>query len=237
VGRRRGGAGPRLTDMQRKYLLRLQEHGTLGPEWPGSGKQIAEALVRKGLADWEDTDEEVLVHLRHFARAKGIACGVPNDAAVDVTTAPGNLVRPVTCPRCLEAIDKPAPVDPARSFLAHFAKTDGWIGCDLDGTLAVNDRPWPEIGEAVPAMLARVRAWVEAGVEVRIFTARAGEGPERVREVEAWLVRNGLPPLRVTDRKDSRMFQLWDDRAVRVEKDTGRILGPEPTEHRGMRRS
>jgi hypothetical protein len=50
----------------------------------------------------------------------------------------------------------------------------GWIGVDLDGTLAKYDG-WkgPEhIGEPVPAMVARVKAWLKARREVRIFTAR-----------------------------------------------------------------
>ncbi len=50
----------------------------------------------------------------------------------------------------------------------------GWIGVDLDGTLAHYDG-WagPEsIGEPIPLMMARVREWLALGREVRIFTAR-----------------------------------------------------------------
>jgi hypothetical protein len=56
----------------------------------------------------------------------------------------------------------------------------GWIGVDLDGTLA--DHYWPEkgpfeadrIGDPIPLMVARVKDWIAKGVEVRIFTARVG---------------------------------------------------------------
>lgn len=51
----------------------------------------------------------------------------------------------------------------------------GWIGVDLDGTLAVY-RGWNggEIGEPVPAMVERVKRWLAEGQDVRIFTARVG---------------------------------------------------------------
>lgn len=110
-------------------------------------------------------------------------------------------------------------------------KPAGWIGVDLDGTLARNDQPFPEIGEPVPAMVARVRAWVDAGIEVRIVTARASGGEFAAAHVRRWLAAHGLPILPITAWKDDFMFQLWDDRAVRVERDTGRILGPDPEPH------
>ena len=52
--------------------------------------------------------------------------------------------------------------------------TSGWIGVDLDGTLAYYDewRGALHIGEPIPAMLERVRRWLDEGKDVRIFTAR-----------------------------------------------------------------
>lgn len=98
-----------------------------------------------------------------------------------------------------------------------------WIGVDLDGTLAKRNggigRP---IGDPVPAMVARVKGWTEAGREVRVFTVRAYTKTERER-VEKWLKDHGLPKLKVTNIKDPGMAELWDDRAVRVEVDTGEI--------------
>lgn len=47
----------------------------------------------------------------------------------------------------------------------------GWIGVDLDGTLAHYDK-WigPEhIGEPIAPMVDRVRAWLGQGIEVRIL--------------------------------------------------------------------
>jgi hypothetical protein len=55
---------------------------------------------------------------------------------------------------------------------------NGWIGVDLDGTLAHYDG-WVNtfhIGDPVPLMAARVRQWLENGEDVRIFTARVDGG-------------------------------------------------------------
>lgn len=103
----------------------------------------------------------------------------------------------------------------------------GWIGVDLDGTLAEH-HGWkgPEIiGAPVPAMLERVKGWLDEGIEVRIFTARISRPAERgiaTRAIADWCERNGLPRLPVTNAKDFRMIELWDDRAVRVETNVGR---------------
>ena len=50
----------------------------------------------------------------------------------------------------------------------------GWIGVDLDGTLAHYDEfEGPAvIGRPVGKMIDRVRPWIERGTDVRIFTAR-----------------------------------------------------------------
>ena len=54
----------------------------------------------------------------------------------------------------------------------------GWIGVDLDGTLA-EYAGWvseEHIGHPVPMMLERVKAWLAEGKDVRIFTARVDDG-------------------------------------------------------------
>ena len=50
----------------------------------------------------------------------------------------------------------------------------GWIGVDLDGTLATFDASDPDVvGPPIPAMVQRVKRWLQEGREVRIVTARA----------------------------------------------------------------
>ena len=109
-----------------------------------------------------------------------------------------------------------APETPSES------KRKGWIGVDLDGTLAHYDGWYgpAHIGDPIESMLERVRRWLAEGYEVRIFTARASV-PEYVPFVEIWLEQNGLPPLKVTNVKDFGMVSLWDDRCVEVISNKG----------------
>jgi hypothetical protein len=105
----------------------------------------------------------------------------------------------------------------------------GWIGVDLDGTLALYDgwKGIEHIGEPVPAMLERVLRWIGEGREVRIFTARCAT-PGAFTYVAQWLHRHGLGGLQITNIKDMHMDELWDDRCVQVEPNTGRATCPSP---------
>lgn len=103
----------------------------------------------------------------------------------------------------------------------------GWIGVDLDGTLAKcepNKSP-RHIGDPVPQMLKRVRHWINTGRTVKIFTARAGDPHDEI-SIHQWCVRHGLPKLEITNRKDHKMLALWDDRAVGVVRNTGLPILP-----------
>ena len=112
----------------------------------------------------------------------------------------------------------------------------GWIGVDLDGTLALTCSNTREIGAPIAPMLARVHDWLDQGIEVRIVTARVGasgvvlrdgtvddqRNAERQRAlIDAWCVEHVGQSLPITASKDIRMLELWDDRAVQVEKDKG----------------
>lgn len=112
----------------------------------------------------------------------------------------------------------------------------GWIGVDLDGTLALYDhwRGDEFIGDPIRPMVNRVKAWIAEGIEVRIVTARVfhpyyGDGahdePMPVREVrkaiEDWCVLHIGMKLKITCMKDYGMIELWDDRAIRVKTNTG----------------
>lgn len=104
----------------------------------------------------------------------------------------------------------------------------GWIGVDLDGTLAHYDG-WKgpdHIGDPIPAMLERVKGWLAKGIEVRIFTARACVA-EQVAPIYQWLEKHGLGRLEITNVKDFSMVELWDDRCVQVVPNTGQPVGEE----------
>jgi FMN phosphatase YigB (HAD superfamily) len=109
----------------------------------------------------------------------------------------------------------------------------GWIGVDLDGTLAKYEG-WigPEhIGEPIPAMVARVKEWLAQGYEVRIFTARVycpigdhlrhAEATTARDAIQEWTQKHLGKRLAVTNVKDFAMVELWDDRAYRVVPNTG----------------
>lgn len=104
----------------------------------------------------------------------------------------------------------------------------GHILVDLDGTFA-EYHGWAgadQIGEPIPAMLARVKAWLDQGIDVRIFTARACV-PEQIPPIEAWCLKHLGRKLPVTCQKDFSTICIYDDRARQVEMNTGRVIGEE----------
>ena len=107
----------------------------------------------------------------------------------------------------------------------------GWIGCDLDGTLAFYDE-WHgvnHIGDPIPEMQKRVKEWIANNQEVRIFTARVAlSNPNRLEArsaIQQWCLEHFGVKLRVTAEKDFDMIELWDDRCICVERNTGKIIG------------
>lgn len=118
----------------------------------------------------------------------------------------------------------------------------GWIGVDLDSTLAHFDR-WrgiAHIGAPIAPMVERVKRTIEDGVTVKLFTARVAPPPscataerraEHIFEMRlfhvAWAkfcAENGLPVLEVTCQKDFKMIELWDDRVKQVVPNAGVLV-------------
>lgn len=111
----------------------------------------------------------------------------------------------------------------------------GWIGVDLDGTLA-EYHGWSgenHIGDPIPAMVERVRLWLRQGRDVRIFTARVTELPLNLdgtphdlaatrASIEQWCLQHLGRILPITNVKDFGLIELWDDRAIQVIANTGR---------------
>jgi hypothetical protein len=110
----------------------------------------------------------------------------------------------------------------------HGTGHKGWIGVDLDGTLAVY-HGWiaaSHIGEPIAPMANRVLAWLAEGKDVRIFTARVTPGKidraECIKAIDQWCEDVFGQTLPITHEKDTGMLELWDDRAVQVIPNTGR---------------
>lgn len=99
----------------------------------------------------------------------------------------------------------------------------GWIGVDLDGTLA-KDTGWKgadHIGEPIPSMVKRVKDWLDDGQEVRILTARVSGNPEAAEPIKKWCQQHLGQELDVTCEKDPEMEEIWDDKAIEVEHNKG----------------
>jgi hypothetical protein len=107
-----------------------------------------------------------------------------------------------------------------------------WIAVDLDGTLAKFTTDG-SIGSPIQPMWDRVGQWLKAGKTVRIFTVRAGDA-EQVKEIQKWLKRHNLPALEITNIKAAGLQALWDDRAVRVHRNSGVVCsGCNSVQHSG----
>jgi hypothetical protein len=115
--------------------------------------------------------------------------------------------------------------------------TSGWIGVDLDGTLAQYDgwRGEDHIGDPIPKMIDRVKGWLAEGIEVRIVTARCFS-PQMIENgfhvatmskgevlkcIRQWCAKHIGQELPIQCWKDYGMIELWDDRAVQVNANTG----------------
>jgi hypothetical protein len=82
-------------------------------------------------------------------------------------------------------------------------------------------------------MVDRVKAWRAQGIPVVIFTARVSkEGRSPIwREypaIEAWCLEHLGEVLPITCEKSWRTARIYDDRAIAVERNTGRLLSEEP---------
>lgn len=105
-------------------------------------------------------------------------------------------------------------------------KEKGWIGVDLDGTLAVDDG-WQgieHIGPPIPRMVSRIKRWLKQGKTAKILTARVAGSKAAEKYIRAYCKEHIGRELPVTSEKDKHMIELWDDRVRRVEKNTGKEL-------------
>jgi len=103
--------------------------------------------------------------------------------------------------------------------------TDGWIGVDLDGTLAYYDqwRGISHIGAPIAPMVSLVRRYLARGQEVRIFTARVGD-PGYAAPIQAWCEKHIGRVLPITNVKDFACIMLYDDRAIQVVQNRGELV-------------
>jgi len=124
-----------------------------------------------------------------------------------------------------------------------------WIGYDLDGTLANAGKEFKaySIGQPVTLMVDHLKANLEKGERVKIFTARVCHTGQRspisgmVADAEfvqlqhhiitLWCKHYFDRDLEVTCIKDFLCKEIYDDRAWRVDKNTGLIFGIDVFQH------
>ena len=108
-------------------------------------------------------------------------------------------------------------------------RSNRFIGVDFDGTLSKYDRfvSPSHTGDPVLPMVNRVQKWLREGKNVKIFTARVSlshteeERTEARLAIENWCLTYIGQQLEVIADKDPKMYELWDDKAVSVQKNTG----------------
>lgn len=113
--------------------------------------------------------------------------------------------------------------------------SEPYIGFDLDRTLAHYDhwRGAGHIGRPVKPMLDLVRRFLAAHTPCRVITARMA--PDHTQEERdafiaawnVWSMHHLGTVLTVQAHKCMKMLELYDDRCVAVEPNTGKILSPQ----------
>ena len=108
---------------------------------------------------------------------------------------------------------------------AEFQKANPpWIGVDFDGTLSHYDhyRGDEHTGAPIEPMVRLVRKWLHEGKTVKLFTARKPHPALR-----KWMKEHLGQVLEITNVKNPGMVALYDDKAVNVQRNTGKLSGEE----------
>ena len=107
----------------------------------------------------------------------------------------------------------------------------GWIGVDLDGTLAYYESFGDgSIGAPIKPMIRRIKHYLKQGKDIRILTARVandfGDG-EAILLIQRWCKEHLGKMLPITCSKDYHMYMLLDDRSVQVIPNKGILVREE----------
>ena len=105
----------------------------------------------------------------------------------------------------------------------------GYIGVDLDGTIARYDgwKGASHIGAPLEPLVSQIKDGLARGIEYRIVTARVCSGNSAAAEsrkaIAAWCLEVLGRELPMQAEKTYDMIRLLDDRASRVQFNTGRL--------------
>jgi len=205
------------------------------PPWPTEKFHAEEGVPIRGLRDVDLSESfyayDVKKHDGKFLTSGGYGIiGVVNGFGETIGEAYAQAYRQV---ERLSLNDMQYRTDLFEVCYADFREFEllghrdgGWIGVDLDGTLAKYGTYTKYPGDPIPMMINRVRRWVNQGREVRIVTARVAplhkDRVEQLTIVHNWVKEHIGHPLEVIANKDPNMKVLWDDRVIQVEQDSGK---------------
>ena len=111
--------------------------------------------------------------------------------------------------------------------------SNGWIGVDLDGTLAHYESFGDGgIGAPIKPMVRRIKHYLKQGKDVRILTARVAtfddaELLKQTARIDRFCTEQFGQVLRITASKDYHMYMLLDDRAMQVIPNKGILVREE----------
>ena len=107
----------------------------------------------------------------------------------------------------------------------------GWIGVDLDGTLAYYESFGDgSIGAPIKPMIRRIKHYLKQGKDIRILTARVGNDfgdGLAILLIQRWCKEHLGKILPITCSKDYHMYMLLDDRSVQVIPNKGILVREE----------
>lgn len=117
--------------------------------------------------------------------------------------------------------------------------TEGWIGVDLDCTLAECDMgdsydPF-HIGKPIQPMVDKVKQWLAQDRQVWIYTARVFNETDRYTpdelqrvhdSISTWCIKHIGRALPITYKKNPSIAEFWDDRARQVISNQGIFVEP-----------
>lgn len=119
----------------------------------------------------------------------------------------------------------------ARKYLFDFDRT---LSLYQAAANDIPDRPLAKLdmGTPIKPIVDTLRSYVAQGKHCQIFTARVAPHPEipefdvneRIKDIHAWLEKHDIPKLEVVHTKDHFTQEIWDDRAIAVQPNEGRIF-------------
>ena len=124
---------------------------------------------------------------------------------------------------------------------------EGWVGFDLDGTIAqyTTFQGWDKIGPPVPGFVNLIKKLRALGVQCKILTARASAESRALNDItfeqvekviQDWTEKYIGERLPVVTEKGAAMICFFDDSAIQVDKNTGNLTagsrGLEPFEEK-----